>query len=149
MIEYTVLDIAKYFVESGVFLNHKKLQKMVYYAYSWYLVKNNTSVNNIKNRLFENRIEAWVHGPVCPDLYYAYNNNEIIEYKSKQIDKKTIEILNLIIETYGKYTGDQLERMTHIENPWMNAREGYSKYERSNKEIKDEDIYKFYSSKIA
>ena len=112
MIEYSVLDIAKYFVNSGVLLNHKKLQKMVYYAYSWYLVKNNTSVHNIKNRLFENRIEAWVHGPVCPDLYYAYNNNRIIEHESKRIDDKTIKVLNLIIETYGKYTGEELEKMT-------------------------------------
>lgn len=149
MIKYNVLDIAKYFVKSGVLLNHKKLQKMVYYAYSWFLVKNNTNVNNINNRLFESRIEAWVHGPVCPDLYYAYNNNRIAEYTSKQIDEKTRKILNLIIQTYGKYTGEELERMTHIETPWINAREGYSKFERSSKKIKDEDIYNFYSSKIA
>ncbi len=146
--EYSVLDIAKYFVQSGVLINHKKLQKMVYYAYSWYLVKNNGSIKDINNRLFKNKIEAWVHGPVCPDLYYAYNENKIFEYKSKPIDEKTIKILNLIIETYGKYTGEELEKMTHREAPWINARNGCLKFERSNKKIKDEDIYEFYSSKI-
>lgn len=148
MAEYSVLDIAKYFVESGVLLNHKKLQKMVYYAYSWYLVKNNTNAKDIKNKLFSNGIQAWVHGPVCRDLYYAYNDNKISEYESKRIDKNTIKILNLIVETYGKFTGEELEKMTHLEDPWINARKGFSTYERSNRKIKDEDIYNFYSSKI-
>ena len=60
----------------------------------------------------------------------------------------TQKILNMIIVIYGKYTGEELERMTHSEGPWKNARSGYSKYERSNVEIKDKDIYEFYSSKI-
>lgn len=148
MAEYNVLDIAKYFVKSGVLLNHKKLQKMVYYAYSWYLVENNRNEDSLNNKLFNNRIEAWVHGPVCPDLYYAYNNNKISSYKEKRIDGMTQKILNMIIVIYGKYTGEELERMTHSEGPWKNARSGYSKYERSNVEIKDKDIYEFYSSKI-
>lgn len=148
MARFSVLDISKYLVKSGVLLNHKKLQKMVYYAYSWYLVKNNTSSENLKEKLFDNRIEAWVHGPVCPDLYYAYNNNKILTYKEKDIDSATQELLNNVISIYGKYTGEELERMTHTEDPWRMARKGYSKYERSNIEINDKDIYDFYSSKV-
>lgn len=148
MTQYSVLDISKYFVKSGILLNHKKLQKMVYYAYSWYLVKNNTNSESLKKRLFDSRIEAWVHGPVCPDLYYAYNNNNILTYREKEIDSTTQELLNNIISIYGKYTGEELERMTHNEDPWKKARKGYSMYERSNIEINDKDIYDFYSSKV-
>lgn len=149
MEKYSVLDVAKYFVNSGILLSHKKLQKLVYYAYSWYLVKNNNSSENINNKLFDSRIEAWVHGPVCPELYYAYNNNAITKYNSKVIDIDTKKILDLIVRIYGKYTGEELEKLTHNEEPWKNARRGYSSYERSNKEISDIDIYNFYSSRIA
>ena len=149
MKNYNVLDIAKYFVNSGILLSHKKLQKLVYYAYSWYLVKNNKSGNNLNNRLFNSRIEAWVHGPVCPELYYAYNNNKISMYDGKKIDIDTKKILDLIIQIYGKYTGEDLERLTHNEDPWIIARKGYSQYERSSKEVQDTDIYNYYSNRIA
>lgn len=148
MKKYNVLDIAKYFVESGILLSHKKLQKLVYYAYVWYLVKNNTSRDDLKNKLFDSNIEAWVHGPVCPDLYYAYNKNLISSYDIKNIDDNTKKILDLIIRIYGKYTGEELEYMTHNEEPWKNARKGCSEDERSNEQLKDIDIYEFYSSKI-
>ena len=149
MKNYNVLDIAKYFVNSGILLSHKKLQKLVYYAYSWSLVKNNKSGNNLNNRLFNSRIEAWVHGPVCPELYYAYNNNKISMYDGKKIDIDTKKILDLIIQIYGKYTGEDLERLTHNEDPWIIARKGYSQYERSSKEVQDTDIYNYYSNRIA
>lgn len=143
-----VLDIAKYFIDSGMFLNHKKLQKLVYYAYSWYLVKNNKNANNIENRLFDSRIEAWTHGPVCPELYYAYNENKILNYESKIKDEKIIKLLELVIKVYGKYTGEELEEITHNEEPWQKARKDYKTYERSHKKIEDRDIYEFYSNKI-
>lgn len=149
MEKYNVLDIAKYFIESGILLNHKKLQKLVYYAYSWYLVKNNISSKDISDRLFNDKIEAWVHGPVCPTLYYSYNDNRIAVYKRKIIDDNTQKILDLIIKIYGKYSGEELEQMTHKEEPWKNARKGCLSYERSNNKIDDIDIHKFYSSKIS
>lgn len=68
-----VYIVAKYFLSKSR-MTHKKLQKLCYYAQAWHCAF-------YKNKpLFENRIEAWVHGPVSPELYYRYYNygwNEI------------------------------------------------------------------------
>ena len=50
---------------------------------------------------------------------------------------------------YGKYSGNQLENMTHIEDPWKNARLGKKPHERSTQEISDEDIEKYYSALLS
>jgi hypothetical protein len=42
-----------------------KLQKLVYYCQAWSLVWEDEP-------LFDSRIEAWVNGPVCPELYRAH-----------------------------------------------------------------------------
>jgi uncharacterized phage-associated protein len=148
MEKYNVLDIANYMINSKKILSNKKLQKLIYYAYSWYLVKSNNNSRNLNNKLFDSRIEAWVHGPVCPDLYFAYNNNNIKNHTCTKIDEKTKKILDLVLEIYGNYSGDELEYLTHQESPWINAREGYSRFQRCTEKIKDKDIFLFYSHKI-
>ena len=65
-------DIAFYFVErsSGLpenDLTNLKLQKMLYYAQAEYMKANNGQV------LFEDKIEAWKHGPVVPSVYNLFN----------------------------------------------------------------------------
>jgi uncharacterized phage-associated protein len=56
----TIQQIAQWFLckES---MTHKKLQKLCYYAQAWNLALHNSE-------LFEDRFEAWVHGPVSPVL---------------------------------------------------------------------------------
>ena len=65
---YNVFDVANWFISKGD-ISPKKLQKLVYYAYAWYLTFMNDSDNELNNRLFEDRAEAWIHGPVFPKLY--------------------------------------------------------------------------------
>lgn len=147
--KYNVLDIAKYFFDSGLFLSNKKLQKLVFYAYAWYLVKNNDNSNNIQNKLFNSRFEAWVHGPVCPELYYAYNDNRIRDYVAKPIEDCDVKnVLKIVLNVYGKYSGEELENFTHREEPWKKARNGCSVFERCTNTIKDIDIYEYYSKQI-
>ena len=54
--------VAQYFLWKSS-MSHKKLEKMCYYAQAWYLA-------NHGRPLMPNRFEAWVHGPVSPDLYF-------------------------------------------------------------------------------
>lgn len=42
-----------------------KLLKLVYFAYGWWL-------GVMKQRLFDEPIEAWEHGPVIPSLYHEF-----------------------------------------------------------------------------
>lgn len=149
----TVFDVADFF-SSKEEMTHKKLQKLVYYAYAWYIALNNENQNDLKIKLISDcYFEAWVHGPVCPILYAKYSNNygRVDKYKGKlneNISGELKKFLDLIYKTFGKYTGDELETMTHREMPWQNARDTLQPYEPSNKKISEKDMFVFYNSLI-
>ena len=51
--------------ESSRPLTNKKLQKLIYYAQAWNMAFNGEPI-------FEEKIEAWIHGPVVPEVYNEY-----------------------------------------------------------------------------
>ena len=143
-----IFDVAKWFL-SKESMTHKKLQKLCYYAYSWFIYMENDDIENIENRLFEEKFQAWVHGPVNYELYLEYSG-----YKWNKIEKEDSNFGNLkeyndflenVWSTYGVYDGDQLETISHQELPWINARKGLKSFESSQNLIDDKDIYKEYS----
>lgn len=142
-----LFDVAKYFFSKNHFLTDKQIQKLVYYAYAWYLVRNNSSKDNITNRLCFQHPEAWVHGPVFYDLYeeMTYNREKFV---TREIDLgiNMQNFLNVIYNVYGKYSGNQLEDMTHNETPWIMARLGCTPNQRSRQEIDDSQIYDYFSN---
>ena len=67
-------------------LTPKKLQKLVYYAYSWFIALNNENVNKIDSVLFDESPKAWIHGPVFKTLYNEYHSftwHEVPKSKKK------------------------------------------------------------------
>lgn len=145
MAKYNVLDIAKYIKKNMEIKGHKQLQKLVYYAYAWYLVIMNKD-GSLKNKLFDSDIEAWVHGPVSPELYSMYAFLDI--YEGKNIEENDKKILDMIISRYGGYSGEELEKISHTENPWIEARRGYTPNQRSNIKIDDRIIFDYFSDKL-
>ena len=141
-----VLDVAKFFLEKENFMTHKKLQKLVYYAYAWYMVRNNQPGERLMRKLFEGRIEAWVHGPVCRELYDRYSS--LNKYVAQALSTSEKDLLEKIWLIYGKYTGAELENLTHKEEPWKTARGKLAGLVRSSKVIKDRDIYEYYHAKL-
>lgn len=149
MAKYNILSIANYIKDKqGGIISNKKLQKLLFYAYAWYLVENNSNSDKLKNKLFDSRIEAWEHGPVCPEAYYAFKERKLSKDETEDIDCETEDILDIVLDVYGDYSGDELEYFTHQEQPWKNARIGYEKNQRCNELIKDKDIYNYYSERI-
>lgn len=146
-----VYDIAKYFLSKQE-MTSKKLQKLVYYAYAWYIALYNENVKEIKNKLCINtKFEAWIHGPVCRNLYATYVDyfGMIPKYSgeiSKLITGEIKSFLDNIYNTFGKYTGDELEYMTHQEEPWKNARDNTPPSEPSRKVISEEDMFTYYNN---
>ncbi len=150
---YTVNDIANWFLKNINGITNKKLQKLVYYAYSWFLVFNNESKEDIEVRLFENKFEAWVHGAVHSELYHQYKH-----YGSAQIDpyageladfsEDELDILNQVKDVYGDYNGNELESICHQESPWKNARAGLSDEMPSHNPILDKWIFECYFERI-
>lgn len=144
---YTISD----FFLSKKSLTPKRLQKLVYYSYAWFIALNNNDEDNIESVLFNEQPEAWVHGPVFRSLYSKYKDyywNEIPKIKhSPEINNDDlIKFLNRVWNTFKDYSADELEYMTHKETPWRNARLGLAPFEPSNNKIALKDMFVFYNS---
>lgn len=147
-VQTSIEIVANYFL-AKIDMTNKKMQKMLYYAYSWYIVGYNDS-ENVNKVLFIEQPEAWIHGPVFPTIYDKYKIfgwNIIPKFTEEiDIDEELKTFLDEIISVFGKYDGDQLELMTHNEFPWKNARNNLDNTLPSNNKIQLKDIYNYYSA---
>lgn len=141
-----VFDLANAFlsIES---MTHKKLQKLCYYAKAWYLALNDEN-------LISEQFEAWVHGAVQPALYQYYRayGFQLIPMYSEETTNLPEEFLSFareIFQSYGEYSGDQLERLNHSEAPWLNARVGLRPWQNCNRIISEEDMKTYYRGLIS
>ncbi|MGE3988922.1 Panacea domain-containing protein [Pseudorhodoplanes sp.] len=138
-----VFDTAQYILSKTGGISTWKLQKLVYYSQAWHSVWSDQS-------LFDSRIEAWANGPVCPALYeqhkgrFTIDNVALGNVDSLTADEK--ESIDVVVNYYGKYNGQQLSDMTHSESPWQKARDGLSPNERGNEEITLESMVEYYTS---
>lgn len=146
------LLIAEYFIlknkadKKG--LTNKKLQKLLYYAQAWSLVLNNKPI-------FDDKIEAWVHGPAIPLIYSTFKSfgfGEIdMKFDEKELsslDEKDRKILDEIWKVYGNMDAGYLEMLTHSEGPWQDARKGLQSSESSENEISTDAMKSYYSEKL-
>lgn len=137
-----VRDVARWFLSKNS-MTHKKLQKLCYYAQAWYCALYDGSP------LFEDEIQAWIHGPVIPTLYpvyadYKWNDIPQADFDESVFDQKVLDILNSVHFTYNKFNGDQLEMLSHSEDPWIKARGDLEEWEVCTNPIKIEDMVKYY-----
>lgn len=149
MEKISIFDVADWFLSKEPMTN-KKLQKLCYYAYSWFIYLYNDDRENIENRLFDDKFQAWVHGPVNTRLYHKYKNNgfrNIEKTKDPMLSEEYNDFLEKIWNEYGDFNGDQLETISHQELPWIKAREGLASFEATNKEIEEKDIFMEYSER--
>ena len=123
------------------------LQKILYFIQGLYFSKYGTP-------LFSDNCQAWVHGPVYVEIYDLFSSFrydpiddprfELLKGKSNSLDSEEKEVIDLVVNTFGIYGGKTLERITHKENPWLDAREGYSESEPSQEEISKEAIREYF-----
>lgn len=140
-----VFDVAKYILEKYSTLTAMKLQKLVYYSQAWHAVWS-------EEPLFENRIEAWANGPVSPQLYNMHRGQFQIDSRSFQggdinnlsVDQK--DSIGAVLALYGDKTSQWLSDLTHMERPWIEARNGLQPGEISNNEITLASMVEYYSS---
>lgn len=150
---YSAFDVAKYFLVKDT-MSPKKLQKIVYYAYGWTLALLNDTIDDLHFRLFANRIEAWVHGPVVPDLYHHYKEfgwkdiPKLDKYDGPIFSPDIEDILNQVWDVYGNFSANQLEMLSHREMPWVNARNGIAAYAVASNPISDEDLFIFFNEQV-
>jgi uncharacterized phage-associated protein len=121
-----VFDVANYILEisqsdsddeESIFISHMQLQKLVYFCQGYYLALEGSP-------LFNEVIEAWNHGPVCPKLYQSlkrYGSLPItasIDPEKIKLNEKEKSIISMVYGAYGQYSASRLRRITHEEGPW-------------------------------
>ena len=144
---YTADDVATYFINLSSHsivgdnderegITNLKLQKMLYFAQVYYLVK-------LGRPLFSDKIEAWKYGPVIPDIYRKYKkngSNPIISVKNTDaISDEDKEHIRYIWDTFGGYSAGRLVEITHAHNPWKEA------YENGLKTITHKALKEYYT----
>lgn len=141
-----VQEVANYFldkldIETEDCISNLKLQKLVYYAQGFVLALTH-------KKLFNDKIEAWLHGPVVRVLYDEYKANgataivktENLEYTNLQKYPELMEILDEVYQVYGQFSAWKLRNMTHDERPWLDT--------RINDIISDRKMLDFFSTQI-
>ena len=132
-------------------INHKKLQKLVYYCQAMSLVQTG-------EELFDNNIEAWVHGAVVPDLYEELKGKDIrllqsmvSEIKDQLEEDLTDEEKKIIKDTfklYGNLRVEFLETLNHAEDPWRKTRGVLGENQPSNEIITTDAMKKYYTNDV-
>lgn len=152
--EISYLEIANFFLvfanETGEVVTNLKLQKLIYYAQAWYLA-------NFKSPLFKEDFQAWVHGPVVPELYQMFKEKGSMPIATKlkaedietQIDKDTLTFLKEVAKLYMPFGAYELEMMTHQEYPWKIARGDCRPDQVCKNIIAKSTMQKYYAEKIS
>jgi uncharacterized phage-associated protein len=124
-------------------ISNLKLQKLLYYAQAWHLAL-------FKQPLFEEEIEAWVHGPVVPQIFRRYRDckwNPITN--GGAIPSPSLSThLDEVWRVYGNLSAFDLERLTHSEDPWRIARDGLPSDASSNAIIEKSSMQEYYSLRL-
>ena len=104
--------------------------------------------------IFEEDCRAWIHGPVYPEVYdlfrdFKYNPIDdarfaLLEGTEDALTDDEKRVIDLVVNTFGMYGGKVLERITHNEDPWMEARKGYGDSIPSSELLPKERIMKYY-----
>lgn len=145
----TVADyILASFQEVGDPITTAKLQKLLYYVQGWHLAEHGEPA-------FNGRIEAWMHGPTCPeihDLYHGHWGRPIQEpvERPSGLEDRLIKLMDEIIELYGVDTGYSLHLRCREESPWLEARKGISNHQEGcREEVTQESMQRFFRAEAA
>jgi uncharacterized phage-associated protein len=143
----TAFDIATYFLwltnDTGSFMSNLKLQKLVYYAQAWHLAL-------YDRPLFEEDFQAWVHGPVIPELFNKYKHfswQPILEDAKIDLPTDIIAHLKEVADEYFRCDAYELSQMVHAETPWQQAREGLMPDQPSTNIIQKTWMQEYYKAR--
>ena len=106
--------------------------------------------------IFEEDCRAWVHGPVYPEVYelfrdFKYNPIDdarfaLLEGTADALTEEEKNVIDLVVNTFGMYGEKVLERITHNEDPWKEARKGYGDSIPSSELLPKERIMRYYAA---
>lgn len=142
-----IFRIANWFLSQASeenYITHLALQKLLYFSQGWNYVFNNRS-------MFPDDCEAWVHGAVYRSVFdtfkkFKYKPLPVIDREIK-IPQEELDVLNYVKNYYFDiYNAKSLEKICHLEEPYLLARKEYETDENCQEIIKKDLIRKYYLS---
>ena len=138
----TVFDVAKYVLEKQGRLSTMKLQKLCYYCQAWSLVWDDKP-------LFDEEFRAWANGPVCKELFVATQGRFSVSAEdedgaSANLSENQKDTIDKVLEHYASHDAQWLSRLTHMEDPWKQARNGSPDGASGNCVISKESMAIYY-----
>lgn len=126
------------------------LQKMLYFVQGIHMAFYGVE-------LFQEDCQAWAHGPVYKEVYETFRGFrfEPIEERRfcssficrngfEELSDREKKVVALVAESLGVYSGKALERVTHGETPWKEARNGCRLGQRSAAVISKESVRTYF-----
>ena len=139
-------DVADAVLSAAGPMTAKKLEKLVYYSQAWHLAWH-------RRPLFPEVIEAWAQGPVVRHLYDQHRQHyQVREWRSgdrSRLSDDEGRTVSWVVDKYGSFSAEALSRMTHMDSPWLVARQGLPDGARSTSPISHDSMASFYSRQQA
>ena len=142
-----MLRVIAYIFEKLEEVTPLMLQKLLYFIQGVYSAL-------YEKPIFEEDCRAWVHGPVYPEVYelfrdFKYNPIDdarfaLLDGTADALTEKEKTVIDLVVNTFGMYGGKVLERITHNEDPWIEARKGYGDSIPSSELLPKDRIMRYY-----
>ena len=141
-----VFTVAKYILQQKGAMSSMKLQKLCYYAQAWSLVWDDAP-------LFDEDFQAWRNGPVCYELYnlhrgqFSVHASDIPEcHLAGPLTEEQKDTIEKVLEYYGDKDAQWLSRLTHMEDPWKQARQGVPDGAVCQNIVTKESMSEYYGS---
>ena len=144
-IDNSAEKIALYIINSGREITNLLLQKVLYYVKA-------ISELFMGSSIILDPCEAWKFGPVFPTVYEKYKDfgkQEIIinlsdDYVENLLTDEEKKITDFVLNTFGIYNAWFLKDLTHLEEPWVAARNGFDKNDASRTVMDDKLIRDYF-----
>lgn len=128
-----IFDVSKYIIKNTQEVTPLFLQKLLYFVQVFSYVF-------LGKASFNDRCNAWEHGPVFSKVYYTYKEygrNCLYCDEDVEIPSDLKVLVDGVLKHFGMYSGKTLELFTHKEGPWIKA------FADENKVIEKTDIEKY------
>ncbi|HYI71433.1 MAG TPA: type II toxin-antitoxin system antitoxin SocA domain-containing protein [Skermanella sp.] len=149
----TADDVTDYLLSKEIKANGKGItnldvQKILYFAQGWHLAING-------ERLFQEELRAWVHGPVVPEIYFRLAQYEkypipVTEVRGDPVRDLPEAVRNFLDQIWTKYSAlrtGKLVDLTHEQAPWRNARGNTEARQKSEEPLSSSDMMEFFRTK--
>ena len=142
--------VVQYILSKNIDVTPMAIQKLLYYAQSFFRVL-------YGRMLFDDCCQAWVKGPVFPNVYQRYKGygyapirDKNLEFESAKCKLSSDEILTIdcVVDAFGKYSGTVLSYFTHEEDPWKEARGHLGPEDPGSDIISTDSINKYFSNVV-